>query len=61
MYAYEPMYVNCPGCQKKEGLEKDDTQVPLGTTIRLLPKQTAARIKHDAETKRVQRPKRKRE
>lgn len=58
-YAYAPMFVTCPGCQKIEALSKDDTPRPLGTSIRLVPKETAVRLAREAEAGRP-RPRRKR-
>lgn len=59
-YAYEPMNTTCIGCQKKELLadasEKDDAPMPKGTTIRLFPKETAERLRHEAAANPPQRP-----
>ena len=62
-FAYHPVFVTCPGCQKRELLSKDDTPRPPGTSIRLVPKQTAERLAAEQEMKReagLDRPRRKR-
>jgi hypothetical protein len=59
-YAYDPIYVTCPGCQRKEALADDDTPRPKGTTVRLVPKRVAARLARDASNHRVPRRRRRR-
>lgn len=59
-YAYDPIFVTCPGCQRKETLAADDTPRPKGTSVRLVSKRTAARLARDAATKPAQRPRRRR-
>jgi hypothetical protein len=44
-YAYEPMFMTCPGCMKRELLEGDDTPRPKGTSIQLVPKAVAAKMR----------------
>jgi hypothetical protein len=59
-YAYDPVLVTCPGCQRKEILAADDTPRPKGTTIRLVGKHMAARLAREAAQRPAQRPRRKR-
>lgn len=57
-YAYDPVYVTCPGCQRKELLADDDTPRAKGTTVRLVPKRVAARLAREQGSKRVPRRRR---
>ena len=56
-YAYEPVFHTCMGCMKRELLEADDTPRPKGTSIKLVPKETAARMRA-AQERGVARPRR---
>ena len=44
-YAYEPVFHTCPGCQKKDLLSEDDTPRPKGTSVRLISKASAERLR----------------
>ena len=44
-YAYEPMFVTCPGCQRRELLTKDGTARGPGTTVTLIPRDTASKMR----------------
>jgi len=59
-YAYEPVHATCRGCQLKEALSKateaDSTPMPMGTTIRLFPKETAERLRQQIADNPPQRP-----
>lgn len=63
-FAYQPMFITCIGCQKKELLSKDDTPTPPGTSVRLIPKATAERLIAEQERKKAEgisdRPQRRR-
>ena len=48
-WAYDPVHHTCLGCQRKEILSADDTPMPKGTTVRLVPKGVAARLALEAE------------
>lgn len=43
-FAYHPVQLTCRGCQLKETLSGDDTPMPKGTSVRLVPKAVAARL-----------------
>lgn len=57
--AYEPIYWTCMGCQKRELLEKSDEKTAPGTSIRLVPRQTAAKMRERA-AQGIARPQRRR-
>lgn len=59
-YAYHPIFVTCPGCQRKEILAADDTPRPKGTSVRLVSKHMAARLAREAARGPKPRPRRKR-
>lgn len=48
-FAYTPVFHTCIGCQKKELLSDDDTPRVKGTTVRLLPKEEAERLRLEQE------------
>lgn len=56
--AYAPVYHTCHGCRLKEAMAEDNTPKGKGTTIRLVPKQTAERMARDAKKRHVPRRKR---
>lgn len=43
-FAYAPVVVQCPGCMRRELLAKDDTPMPKGATIRLVPSVAAEKM-----------------
>jgi hypothetical protein len=55
-FAYEPMFIGCTGCMKKALLDADDTPRPKGTTIQLVHKETAERMRR-AAAEGISRPK----
>lgn len=64
-FAYQPLFHTCRGCQLKDLMNDDDAPRPKGTTVRLVPKETAAKLMAamDARTaadgpRRPQRPRR---
>ncbi len=48
-FAYTPVFITCMGCQKKDLLSDDDTPRVKGTTVRLLPKEEAERLRVEQE------------
>lgn len=63
-YAYHPIFHTCMGCQKKDLLNDDDTPRSKGTTVRLVPKETAERLAWQSQQNNgagtAQRPRRRR-
>lgn len=63
-FAYHPIFHTCPGCMKKDLLNDDDTPRAKGTTVRLVPKETAERLAWQSQQNNggaaVQRPHRRR-
>lgn len=53
-YAYEPMRFTCTGCMKRELMQADDTPVPKGTSVRLVPKAVAERLTFERERKEAE-------
>lgn len=63
-YAYEPVRVTCKGCMLRETMLEDDTPVSKGTSVRLVTKQGAERMKAEQERKAAEgrlRPRKRRE
>jgi len=48
-FSYTPVFHTCVGCQKKELLSEDDTPRVKGTTVRLVPKAEAERLRLEQE------------
>lgn len=55
-FAYETVFHTCRGCQLKEEQAKDDTPRPSGTTIRLVSKEQAEKMRLKALESPPKRP-----
>lgn len=63
-YAYEAVRVTCPGCMRRETMNDDSTEnVAKGSSVRLLPKAAAERMRAETARKAAEgtlRPRRRR-
>jgi hypothetical protein len=44
-FAYEATIMTCPGCRHREALQQDQKDRPLGSTVILVPRDTAERLR----------------
>jgi hypothetical protein len=48
-FAYEPLHITCIGCMKKDLFGEDDTPRSKGTSVQLIPKEAAEKMRARAD------------